>query len=200
VSGNNLDLFSESAPVSGPPGFEYRPDFIGRDEELALVAEIESLELAPYEFRGVEARRRVISFGFRHDYRTRRLEQSAVLPPFLETLKSRVAVFSGVPVEDFQQVLVSEYRPGTPIGWHKDREHYDRVVGLSLLSEATFRFRREVEGRWLRRSQLLEARSVYQLTGPARHLWQHSIPAVSALRYSVTFRTMRENPDTLGEG
>jgi alkylated DNA repair dioxygenase AlkB len=97
-------------------------------------------------------------------------------------------------------VLVSEYRPGTPIGWHKDREHYDRVVGLSLLSEATFRFRREVEGRWLRRSQLLEARSVYQLTGPARHLWQHSIPAVSALRYSVTFRTMRENPDTLGDG
>jgi len=196
VSGHNFDLFAETAPVAAPPGFDYRPDFIDRDEELALVAEIEGLDLAPYEFRGVEARRRVISFGFRHDYRTRRLEQSVSLPPFLETLKSRVALLCGLPDEAFQQVLVSEYRPGTPIGWHKDREHYDRVVGLSLLSEATFRFRREVDGRWLRRSQLLEPRSVYQLTGAARHLWQHSIPPVPALRYSVTFRTMSENQQT----
>jgi alkylated DNA repair dioxygenase AlkB len=99
-----------------------------------------------------------------------------------------------VAAEDFQQVLVSEYSPGTPIGWHKDREHYDRVVGVSLLSEATLRFRREVDGRWLRQSQHLEPRSVYQLTGAARNLWQHSIPPVPALRYSVTFRTMRPLP------
>jgi len=194
MSASNLDLFSGAAPVAAPEGFEYRPDFINRDEELALVAGIESLELAPYEFRGVEARRRVMSFGYRHDYRTRRLEQSTSIPPFLESLKSKVAGFWGLAAEDFQQVLVSEYSPGTPIGWHKDREHYDRVMGLSLLSEATFRFRREIEGRWERRSVLLEPRSLHQLTGAARHLWQHSIPPVPALRYSVTFRTMREDP------
>jgi alkylated DNA repair dioxygenase AlkB len=188
---SDLDLFCESRPPSTPPGFEYRADFINETEELDLVTEIQALELAPYEFRGVEARRRVIAFGFRHDYRTRRLEHSSDMPPFLKHLRSKAAAFAGLPVEDFKQVLVSEYTPGTPIGWHKDREHYDRVVGVSLLSAATFRFRRQIDERWMRQSQLLEPRSVYLLTGPARDLWQHSIPAVPALRYSVTFRTMR---------
>lgn len=177
-----------------PPGFEYRADFINPAEELALIAEIQSLDLAPYEFRGVEARRRVIAFGFRHDYRTRRLQQSAQIPPFLERLRSKAAGFVGIPVEDFKQVLVSEYTPGTPIGWHRDREHYDRVIGVSLLADATLRFRRDVKGQWARRSQRLEPRSLYQLTGPSRHLWQHSIPPVAALRYSITFRTMLESP------
>jgi alkylated DNA repair dioxygenase AlkB len=113
------------------------------------------------------------------------------MPPFLKHLRSKAAAFAGLPVEDLKQVLVSEYTPGTPIGWHKDREHYDRVVGVSLLSAATFRFRRQIDERWMRQSQLLEPRSVYLLTGPARDLWQHSIPAAPALRYSVTFRTMR---------
>lgn len=192
MSDANLDLFGELHGSATPPGFQYRPDFIDAGEELALVAEIRDLELAPYEFRGVEARRRVISFGYRHDYRTRRLEQAAEIPPFLTRLRSKAAGFAGLPVEDFQQVLVSEYTPGTPIGWHRDREHYDRIVGVSLLSDASLRFRRELNGRWMRLSQLLKPRSIYQLTGPARDQWQHSIPAVPALRYSVTFRTMQQ--------
>jgi alkylated DNA repair dioxygenase AlkB len=193
VSSPNLDLFSRTSPaLATPPGFEYGAGFIDAAEEQALITEIQALDLAPYEFRGVEARRRVIAFGYQHDYRTRRLQESAQIPPFLDRLRSKVAGFAGVPAENFEQVLVSEYTPGTPIGWHRDREHYDRVVGVSLLSDATLRFRREVEGQWVRQSQRLESRSVYQLTGPARHLWQHSIPPVAALRYSVTFRTMRE--------
>jgi alkylated DNA repair dioxygenase AlkB len=195
VSSPNLDLFSRTSPtLATPPGFEYGADFIDPAEEQALIAEIQALDLAPYEFRGVEARRRVIAFGYRHDYRTRRLQESAQVPPFLDRLRSKAAGFAGVPAEDFKQVLVSEYTPGTPIGWHRDREHYDRIVGVSLLSDATLRFRREVEGQWVRQSQRLESRSVYQLSGPARHLWQHSIPPVAALRYSVTFRTMRAHP------
>lgn len=190
----NLDLFPDPLRPSSPEGFQYHPDFIGADEELALVTEIESLDLAPYEFRGVEARRRVISFGYRNDYRTRRLEQTARIPPFLESLRAKAAAFAAIPPEEFQQVLVSEYTPGTPIGWHRDREHYDRIVGVSLLSAATLRFRREANGKWQRYSRPLAPRSVYQLTGPARHEWQHSIPPVPALRYSVTFRTMSANP------
>jgi alkylated DNA repair dioxygenase AlkB len=33
-----------------------------------------------------------------------------------------------------------------------------------------------------------EPRSVYLLRGPSRTEWQHSIPGVEALRYSITFR------------
>lgn len=187
----NLNLFGESESPATPAGFEYRSDLIDPAEESALVAEIQSLELAPYEFRGVEARRRVIAFGYRHDYRTRRLQEALEIPPFLKELRLKAADFAGLPAEDFKQILVSEYSPGTPIGWHKDREHYEKIVGVSLLSAAIFRFRKEQGEQWMRLSRVLEPRSVYFLAGPARELWQHSIPAVPALRYSVTFRTMR---------
>jgi alkylated DNA repair dioxygenase AlkB len=191
----SLDLFPELRPQSMPAGFEYRAGVVDLAEESALVSAIQTLDLAPYLFRGVEARRRVLAFGFQHDYRTRRLAQTADIPPFLKTLRSKAAAFAGLPAEDLEQVLVSEYTPGTPIGWHKDRGHYGKIVGVSLLSPAVFRFRRQVDGRWMRLSQTLEPRSMYLLTGPAREFWQHSIPAVTALRYSVTFRTMSRNDD-----
>jgi alkylated DNA repair dioxygenase AlkB len=191
----SLDLFPELRPQAMPAGFEYRAGVVDLAEESALVSAIQTLDFAPYLFRGVEARRKVIAFGFQHDYKTRRLEQTADIPPFLKTLRSRAAAFAQLPVEDLEQVLVSEYTPGTPIGWHKDREHYGKIVGVSLLSAAVFRFRRQVEGKWMRLSQILEPRSVYLLTGPAREFWQHSIPAVTALRYSVTFRTMNRSAD-----
>jgi alkylated DNA repair dioxygenase AlkB len=173
-----------------PSGFEYRPQLIDRDEEAALVADIAALDFAPYEFRGVSARRRVVAFGFRHDYRTQHLEQAPGLPSFLSSLRSKVAAFAELQAADFEQVLVSEYTPGTPIGWHKDKPHYDTIVGVSLLSAATLRLRREENGRWQRVAQTIEPRSAYILSGAARCTWQHSIPAVTALRYSVTFRTM----------
>jgi hypothetical protein len=42
-----------------------------------------------------------------------------------------------------------------------------------------------------RASLTLEPRSAYLLDGPARTGWEHSIPPVSSLRYSVTFRRLR---------
>ncbi len=86
---------------------------------------------------------------------------------------------------------MTEYTPGTPIGWHRDRPQYGIIVGVSLLSSAILRFRCQAGAGWARHAQLLEPRSLYVLSGPARELWQHSIPAVDALRYSVTFRTLR---------
>jgi alkylated DNA repair dioxygenase AlkB len=187
----NAELF----PPTEPAGFDYRPDFIDRAAESALAAEIAPLDFAPYEFRGVSAQRRVIAFGFHHDYQTRRLQVALEMPSFLVSLRSRVATFANLPADDFKQVLVSEYTPGTPIGWHRDREHYGTIVGVSLLSSATLRFRRRVNDRWLRVSQVVEPRSAYILSGAARSSWEHSIPPVTTLRYSVTFRTMAQGPD-----
>jgi len=173
-----------------PAGFDYRTDIIDRAEEAALVAEFASLDFAPYEFRGVQARRRVVSFGYHNDYRTRRLAPSPDMPAFLLSLRDKVARFANCEAEDFEQALVSEYTPGTPIGWHLDRAHYNNIVGVSLLSPATLRLRRREGSRWQRSSQTLEPRSAYILSGAVRTEWQHSIPAVADLRYSVTFRTM----------
>jgi alkylated DNA repair dioxygenase AlkB len=37
----------------------------------------------------------------------------------------------------------------------------------------------------------LEPRSIYVMRGEARSGWQHSIPSVDEMRYSITFRTLR---------
>jgi alkylated DNA repair dioxygenase AlkB len=191
MPGANFELFSDPQSSSIPLGFRYGASFISPEEESSLVAEIQSLDFAPYEFRGVQARRRVVAYGIRHGYQTRRLEQAAAIPSFLSDLQKKAALFAGVAQDAFKQVLVSEYSPGTPIGWHKDRPLYESIVGVSLLSAAMFRFRFASEEGWVRQSQLLGPRSIYLLSGPARDQWQHSIPAVPALRYSITFRSLR---------
>ena len=192
MPGANLELLSSPETSSLLPGFRYAARFVDSDEESALITAIQGLDFAPYEFRGVQARRRVVSFGMRLGYQTRQLEQAGAIPAFLRKLRIKAALFAGVTQEDFKQVLVSEYRPGTPIGWHKDRPQYGLIVGISLVSDAMFRFRRETERGWIRQFQLLEPRSIYLLSGAARDQWQHSIPAVPALRYSITFRTLRD--------
>ena len=66
-------------------------------------------------------------------------------------------------------------------------------VGISLVSPCTFRLRRKVGTRWDRCNLTAEPRSVYLLRGPSRYEWEHGIPAVNQLRYSLTFRNIREN-------
>jgi alkylated DNA repair dioxygenase AlkB len=191
MSDLDFELVPEGTPSSIPSGFKYNAGVIDSAEESALVTKIQGLDFAPYEFRGVEARRRVVSFGLWAGYQTRPLEQAPAIPQFLKSLQAKAALFAGVEQGDFKQVLVSEYKPGTPIGWHKDRALYEVIVGVSLVSAAMFRFRLPTERGWMRESQVLEPRSIYLLSGPARDQWQHSIPAVAAMRYSITFRSLR---------
>jgi alkylated DNA repair dioxygenase AlkB len=41
---------------------------------------------------------------------------------------------------------------------------------------------------------LVAPRSLYLITGEARWGWQHSVAPTHALRYSITFRTLRTGP------
>ena len=93
--------------------------------------------------------------------------------------------------------MITEYAPGAAIGWHRDRSMFEEVIGVSLGAPCTFRFRRKAGPKWDRASIILDPRSAYLLSGPARTEWEHSIPAVESLRYSITFRTMRT--DKIGE-
>ncbi len=75
------------------------------------------------------------------------------------------------------------------------------MLGVSLLTPAPLRLRLErPDGGWDRVTQMLEPRSAYLLRGPARHHWQHSIPALDALRYSITFRTRNPKWRHFSEG
>jgi alkylated DNA repair dioxygenase AlkB len=92
---------------------------------------------------------------------------------------------------DIQHVLVIEYQPGASIGWHRDKNVFGDIIGVSLLSPCRFRLRRKTGSTWERVTLDAEPRSAYLLSGASRTEWEHSIPAVDALRYSVTFRNLR---------
>ena len=98
----------------------------------------------------------------------------------------------GLAPEGLQQVLVTEYAPGAPIGWHRDKPEFQDVVAISFLAPCLLRFRRRRCDGWQRRSLDVMPRSAYVLSGAARTEWEHSIPPLSALRYSVTFRNLRD--------
>ena len=174
-----------------PEGYRYRPDLIGEAEELELAARIRELPLKEFEFQGYLARRRVAYYGWQYSYAARAIGRAEAIPEFLLPLRERAAAFAELPAADLEQVLVAEYSPGTPIGWHRDKPMFGDVVGVSLLSPCTLRFRRRAGDRWERYSLTAEPRSAYLMRGPARTEWEHSIPAVPELRYSVTFRTLR---------
>jgi alkylated DNA repair dioxygenase AlkB len=189
------------APLFGvqvPHGFEYRDDFIAIHEEQLLADEISRVEFALFEMRGVVARRRVAFFG--RSYENGGERPSPPLPHFLLPLRDRLAVWANVDPQAFAMALINEYPPGAPIGWHRDAPQYDIVAGVSLLSPCRMKFRPYVSPTARGRTQgrrsathdvMLERRSAYLMTAEARSAYEHHIPAVSALRYSITFRTLR---------
>jgi alkylated DNA repair dioxygenase AlkB len=173
-----------------PEGFRYRPDVLDSAEEQDLVRQLGALPLEEFEFHGFTARRRTMSFGWHYDFARARLEEAEPIPDWLLRLRERAAGFAGLPANRLPHVLILEYGPGATIGWHRDKATFGDVIGVSLLSPCRFRLRRKVGTRWERASLTLEPRSVYLLRGPSRTEWEHSIPAVDALRYSITFRAL----------
>jgi alkylated DNA repair dioxygenase AlkB len=182
------------APLHLPEGFSYQAGLIAPAEEIRLVEGFADLPFKEFEFRGYLGKRRVVFYGWRYDFNNYRLARAEAIPEFLLPLRESAARFAGLEPQALEQVLVTEYAPGAGIGWHKDRQVFGDVVGVSLLSPCVFRFRRKAGDKWQRASFVAEPRSVYALKGPARDEWEHSIPAVDSLRYSVTFRTMRAAP------
>lgn len=185
---------SSSPKPKMPEGFRYRRELIDRAEEEFLISHLRELPFRDFEFHGYTGKRRVLSFGWRYDFSGRRLHKAEDIPDYLLPLRQRSAAFGGMEPEQFKHVLVTEYGPGAGIGWHRDKSVFGEVVGISLLSPCTFRMRREIDRKkWERVNLLAEPRSAYFLSGPARYEWEHSIPQMNELRYSITFRNLRED-------
>jgi alkylated DNA repair dioxygenase AlkB len=186
-----LPLFQAQAEM--PDGFRYQSDFISAEEERELVKRLSDLPFKEFEFQNYVGKRRVVSFGWQYVFDGSGLRKADDMPQFLLPLRAQAAAFAGLEADALQHVLLTEYRPGAAIGWHKDRSVFGETVGISLLSSCRFRFRRSQGKGWERRSLSTEPRSAYLLAGPSRTDWEHSIPAVEALRYSITFRNLRES-------
>ena len=180
-----------------PPGFQYRDDFLSVEEESRLVGAIAGIEFSTFEMRGVVARRRVAFFGRSYDAVP---GPAQPIPEFLYFLRDRLAGWAKVDPAAFAMALINEYREAAPIGWHRDAPQYDIVTGVSLVSSCRMTLRPYVApkdvpalkgARKTTHEIELQPRSAYLITGESRQAYEHSIPPVDSLRYSITFRTLR---------
>ena len=175
-----------------PEGLVYRPELLTEAEERALLADIERLDFDEIRMHGVVAKRTAKHFGLDYDYERRGVvEQAPPIPHWLQGARAKAAALAEVKPDALVEALVQRYPEGAQIGWHRDAPQFGTVVGISLLSPSRMRFRRGPAGARETTELQLEPRSGYVLAGEARTKWQHHVPPTKALRYSITFRTLR---------
>lgn len=172
------------------PGLDYGEDMLTHDEEAMLIAQIDALPLSPFRFQGWTGKRLTLSLGWTYDFDNGRFGPSDPIPSWLQPIKARAARFAGIADDDLVQTLLIRYDPGAGIGWHRDRPVFEHVVGISLVSTTTLRFRRRTPKGFDRVSVPLADRSMYHLSGEARHEWEHSIASMETCRWSITFRSL----------
>jgi alkylated DNA repair dioxygenase AlkB len=176
------------APLIG--GLRYAEELISIREERELLDRMMPLELAPFRFHGWLGNRRTQSFGWRYDFDDASFTPGEPIPDWLLPIRAHAASFAGIKAEEFVQALIARYDPGAGIGWHRDRDVFENVVGISLGTPATLRFRQRTTSGFRRANLQVVPRSAYFLSGAARHEWEHSIAPGDQLRFSITFRSL----------
>ena len=200
MPGVNRDpsLFEVSAKV--PDGFIYHENFISEAEEHELIREIQILHLTPFKYYQFTGKRRTASFGWQYDFGTSEITTAPDIPEFLLPVRMRAGTFLNIDPTSLVQMSIIEYSTGSPIGWHRDIPHFGLVVGISLGAACRIRFRKfsRARSKISNRDEVLaielQPRSIYLMSGSSRESWQHSIPPVKELRYSIMMRTLRAKP------
>ena len=173
-------------------GLRYEEELIGEAEERSLVKQLSAADLSPFQFHGWLGNRKTRSFGWRYDFEDASFAPTEPIPAWLEPLRERAADFANFQPRDFVHVLLARYDPGAGIGWHRDRDVFENVVGISFGTAATLRFRRRKANGFERANLDVAPRSAYLLSGEARWDWEHRIVPGDQLRFSITFRTLSE--------
>ncbi len=178
-----------------PGGFRYCPDFLSAEAEQRLLAQIGPLPFEAVVMHGVEAKRQVVHYGVRYAYGAGKVSSAARLPTFLAELGAQAAAEGRFPAGAPLEALVTRYPPGAGIGWHRDAPPFGPVVvDVSLGAACEFHLRLATATGYDVYKTELAPRSLYMLAGTPRFRWQHMIPPVPTLRYSITFRTLRAIP------
>lgn len=174
-----------------PPGLELTCEFVTPAEEAELIAAIEASCIAHVDYDPGNLRAERTYGWFYHygeDYADHAVSPCDPIPPAFVAVRGRAAAFAGIEPESLIQCLLLRYDPGSLIQPHCDMPAWGNVLGLSLGESVTMEFVREGPGGRDILPVDLPPRSIYQQTGDARHVWQHSIPRVTETRWGITFR------------
>lgn len=154
-------------------GLTLRQNYITPAEETKLLTSIDNSEWL------LDLKRRVQHYGYRYDYRSRRIDVSmkiGVLPVWANELAVRLkqeGYFQSIP----DQVIVNEYEIGQGISPHIDCEpcFEDTIASLSLNTTAVMNFTHAITDEKV--PVFLPQRSLVIMKGESRYDWKHSIPA-----------------------
>jgi alkylated DNA repair dioxygenase AlkB len=188
------DLFDEPHL----PGLSQAGEFVTPSDERRLTARIDAAELSPSRYHGWSGKRLTASYGWRYDFDDASFAPAEAIPDWLLPVRANAARVAGLRPDELVQALLIRYDPGAGIGWHRDRPVFEHVIGVSLGASATMRFCPRRPGGFDRVSVPLGPRSVYHLTGEARHKWEHSIAPMEVTRWSITFRSLSAKGRLLG--
>jgi alkylated DNA repair dioxygenase AlkB len=192
-----MSLLFDAPPITG---LKYEEELIDQLEEQALIGRLSAIELAPFRFHGWLGNRKTESFGWRYDFDDASFTRGEPIPDWLLPVRAKAAAFAGLPPGGFVQALVARYDPGAGIGWHRDRDVFEQVVGISLGTPATLRFRQRLPSGFKRASIEIAPRSAYLLSGDARWEWEHRITPGERLRFSITFRSLSDKGRRIAAG
>jgi alkylated DNA repair dioxygenase AlkB len=196
----NGDLSLFEVPAKVPDGFIYYQNCLSEEEEHELIRQIQKLHLTPFKYYQFSGKRRTVSFGWQYEFGTSEITTAPDAPAFLLPVRTRAGKLFNIDPNTLAQTSIIEYSTGSPIGWHRDIPHFGVVIGISVGAACRIRFRKyhRVRSKNLNRDEILsielQPRSIYLMSGPSREIWQHSIPPVKELRYSIMMRTLRAKP------
>jgi DNA oxidative demethylase len=175
-----------------PPGLVFVPEFLTLNEENNLLSFIETIVFRTIQMRGVTAKRRIKQFGWHYSFESYRLTSTDPIPGEFTEIGVRSAAHAGIDPAQWAEALVTEYSAGSGIGWHRDAPAFGVVAGISLSGTSRMRFQTGEGDTRMTSAVELPPRSLYVLNGEVRTKWQHMIPPTRELRYSITFRTLRQ--------
>lgn len=173
----------KSSPTLSPPrnmetipinGLQCIENYINEYQHGWLLAQIDKHEWLD------DLKRRVQHYGFKYDYKARKVDMDmhiGELPEWLKRLSQKLYEDKHTP-EVADQVIVNEYEPGQGISSHIDCEpcFKDTIVSLSLGSGCVMNFTNKFD-KTKKIPVWLEPRSLVVLSDEARHEWLHGIPA-----------------------
>jgi alkylated DNA repair dioxygenase AlkB len=179
-----------------PPGLQFVEEAVTLQEEATLIELIEASDLRPFAL-DPDNPRSTRTFGWLYDARDDTIAWGEPLPCEFHFIRDRAAAFTGIDPDDLVECLLIRYDPGAIIQPHLDKPAWDHVIGVSLGAANTMHFRKPLGGDYLYAQAPLPRRSMYLLAGEARHAYQHSLPAIDQVRWSMTFRSLSAIGETM---